>query len=242
MTGLRAVILDLDDTLFPQADYLSAVWATVAEEGSRLGADGPALHAALLEICALGSDRGHIIDHALDLVAASPSLVVPLVEAFRAFRPLRLASYPGVPAALDRLGNLVRLACVTDGDGEVQRAKLAALGLTAAFETIVVSDELDRRLRKPHPAPFRRALGTLGVGANDTVHVGDRPDKDVAGAHAAGLRAVRVRQGEYAQLPDAPPGHPAPWASFGDVNSALEFLCAAAVPNGKQPPRSGVVC
>jgi hypothetical protein len=34
-----------------------------------------------------------------------------------------------------------------------QRAKIAALGLADAFDVIVISDEIGRQFRKPHPVP-----------------------------------------------------------------------------------------
>ena len=47
--------------------------------------------------------------------------------------------------------------------------------------------------RKPHRAPFQRALELLGVVAADAIFVGDDPRWDVAGARQAGLRPVLVR-------------------------------------------------
>jgi putative hydrolase of the HAD superfamily len=45
---------------------------------------------------------------------------------------------------------------------------------------------------KPDPAPFRRALELAGVEPGAALHVGDSPDNDLAGARAAGVRAVLV--------------------------------------------------
>jgi putative hydrolase of the HAD superfamily len=41
------------------------------------------------------------------------------------------------------------------------------------------------------------------VRPGEALFVGDRPDKDVAGAAAAGMACIRVLTGEYAGLPDA---------------------------------------
>jgi putative hydrolase of the HAD superfamily len=40
------------------------------------------------------------------------------------------------------------------------------------------------------------------VAPQEALFVGDRPDKDVAGAAAAGMACIRVLTGEYAGLPD----------------------------------------
>ena len=45
---------------------------------------------------------------------------------------------------------------------------------------------------KPDPAPFRRALELAGAAPGDALHVGDSLENDVAGARAAGVRAVLV--------------------------------------------------
>lgn len=216
--------VDLDDTLFPQQDWLAGAWAAVADRAVAHGLDGGALHRELLRIAAVGSDRGAIIDRALVAIGvASAEHVADLVVAFSEHRPVRLAGYPGSLAALARLQTVVPTVVVTDGNPDIQLGKVAALGLTGSIE-VVVSDALGgRHLRKPHPAPFRAALELLGLDAGQVVHIGDRPNKDVAGARSAGMRAVRVRTGEYARLDDEPP-----WRSADTFAEAVEITLAHA--------------
>ena len=201
---IDAVLFDLDDTLFDQRHWLAGAWRVVAAVGEGHGFDVAAFHAALVDIAAEGSARGGIIDRALARVGARALDVGPFVDAFKSHRPRRLPLYPGVHETLDQLRRLVPLGLVTDGDPGIQRSKLAALELDDTFDVVVLSDELGRDRRKPHAAPFQAALAGLGVEAARAVFVGDRPDKDVGGAQAAGLFAVRVRTGEYAALPDEP--------------------------------------
>ena len=60
------------------------------------------------------------------------------------------------------------------------------------------------------------------------MHVGDRPEKDIAGPAAAGMAgAVRVRQGEYADVVDGP-GAPVPLAVVHEVRAALRMIRGAA--------------
>jgi len=215
-----AVTIDLDDTLFAQQDYLSGAWREVAARAAGLGIAAEPLLAALTDIASLGTDRGQIIDRALAAcgLAIKPELIAHLVDAFRGYRPAVLIPYPGVPETLRQLREVVPVGCVTDGDPEIQRAKLAALSLTDAFDVIVLSDETGRQFRKPHPVPFLLALHALGVVAADAVHIGDRPDKDIAGPRRLGMRAVRVLTGEYAAAPD---GATPPDLTFDDAPLAM---------------------
>jgi putative hydrolase of the HAD superfamily len=217
---IDAVVFDLDDTLFDQRVWLAGAWRAVAAVGTRHRLDEADLHDALVEVAALGSARGRIIDRALARVGGADLEVTPFLDAFRAHRPARLPLYPGVADALADLRRRVLLGLVTDGDPVVQRSKLAALAIDDVFDAVVLSDELGRDRRKPHPAPFRAVLDLLGVDAARAVFVGDRPDKDVAGARAVGMRALRVSTGEYAGAPDVP----RPWLRVADVRAAVDAL------------------
>jgi len=177
----------------------------------------------LVATAAEGSDRGHIIDRALERVAMTNADVGRLVQTFRTYDPGRLPPFPGVVSALRRLRREVPVGLVSDGDPSIQRSKLCALGLDSEFDAIVFSDEHGRDSRKPHPGPFLRAAEELRVRPGECVFVGDRPDKDVTGAAAAGyIGAVRVLTGEYRHAPSVPC-----LATVDDFPAAVEWLESA---------------
>jgi FMN phosphatase YigB (HAD superfamily) len=228
------VVVDLDDTLYPQAAYLAGAAADVGAAAGGLGLDGEGVRAALAAVLAAGSDSGGTIDRALLALgvpeADVPRLLPPLVAAFTRHSPRRLPCYPGVRSALRALTAAAPLACLTDGNPLIQEAKLAATGLDALLPVVVVTDRLGgRAFRKPHPAGLLGAAERLGVPAHRLLVIGDRPGKDVAVAAAVGARAIRVRQGEYAAAADVP----APWRvaeSFPEAAAtALDVLGCAAV-------------
>jgi putative hydrolase of the HAD superfamily len=82
----------------------------------------------------------------------------------------------------------VALGVVTNGEGEPQRAKLAAVGVADRFPLVVASGEVG--VAKPDPAIFLLACERLGVEPAATVHVGDRLDLDAQAATSAGLLGV----------------------------------------------------
>jgi FMN phosphatase YigB (HAD superfamily) len=194
------IVVDLDDTLYPQAEYLAGAWKHVAETAGRYGTDPAALHAHLTRVCAeRGSGGGAIIDTALHRTGADPVLAPVLVAAFKAFRPAHLPLYPGVQAALAGLARIAPVVILTDGDPDTQHAKLDATGIREHVAGFCITDELGgRHLRKPDPAGLLHLCATFNADPARTVVIGDRPGKDLAVAHATGSRAVRVLTGEYA--------------------------------------------
>jgi FMN phosphatase YigB (HAD superfamily) len=78
-------------------------------------------------------------------------------------------------------------------------------------------------LGKPSPEFFRLALDAAGVAPARALVVGDDLGVDVAGAHAAGLRAVLVRTGKGAG-PVPPAGDPGAPDAVVDSLAALPRL------------------
>lgn len=97
------------------------------------------------------------------------------------------AAYDDVAGCLAALDGF-RLGVITNGDGEQQRAKLAALGLAGRLEVIVVSGEAG--FAKPDPRIFRLAAERLGLAPERCFYTGDRLDIDARAAQAAGMRAA----------------------------------------------------
>ncbi len=60
----------------------------------------------------------------------------------------------------------------------------------------VVMSSAGEGIRKPNPEIFRRALSRLNTSPHETIMVGDLPEHDVRGAHAAGMKAVLIQRSE----------------------------------------------
>jgi putative hydrolase of the HAD superfamily len=105
--------------------------------------------------------------------------------------------------ALDALRSLrgagIRCAVVSNFDHRLGPL-LDSLGLTTWLDLVLRA--ADCAALKPEPEIFRAALGSLGVEASRAVFVGDDPERDLAGARAAGLRAIDV--GSLATLAELP--------------------------------------
>jgi putative hydrolase of the HAD superfamily len=99
----------------------------------------------------------------------------------------------GVIAALRALGGAgLKLGVVTNGMA-TQHVKLEALGIGPLLSVVIVSDEIG--CKKPDLAIFQAALDQLGMPGSEILFVGDNPVLDVAGARAAGMRPIWLRNG-----------------------------------------------
>lgn len=224
---LRAVVFDLDNTLYPERAYVDSGFRAVAgwvEE--RLGIPGRRALAELGDLFDRGV-RGHTFDRFLEAHGIDPDGFVPeMVRVYRDHEP-DIALDPGARALLRRLRARYRLGLVTDGPGAVQRRKVAALGLARWFHAIVFTDDLGPDHGKPSTRPFEVVLGRLGALPREAVYVGDNPAKDFLGARRVGMRTVRVRSPLGLHRGDLPPtAEHAPDAETGDLSS-LETVLAA---------------
>ncbi len=202
----RAVLLDLDDTLYLERDYVASGFRAVGRwMAERYGVDDFAR--VCRELFERGR-RGDVFDAALAALGLADRVpVVELVRVYREHRPdIRLL--PDAERLLRRLHRRVPLALVTDGPARVQRRKLLALGIAPLFDVVTVTDELGREFWKPHPRPFLATLDALGVAPGETVWIADNPAKDFLTPRRLGMYCVRVRRpgGIYAHLETGPEG------------------------------------
>jgi putative hydrolase of the HAD superfamily len=111
----------------------------------------------------------------------------------------------GARAALDALARRGLVLGVVSNFDQRLPAVLAGLELAAHLRAVVLPAHAG--FAKPDPRIFRHALAALGLAARDALYVGDDAEHDLAGARAAGLRALDVRTlASLRELPDRIPG------------------------------------
>ncbi len=211
----KAVLFDLDDTLWPIAPVIAqaelTLYAWLQQHAPRVAAGHSvdSLRQARLELLArqpelhldLGELRRAGLHAAFEQAGEDAAKVALAMEHFFAARNA-VAPYEDVLPGLERLGRQVLVGSISNGN-----ADLAAIGLSHHFKVSVAAHQFGRA--KPDPAIFLAACEALGVAPADAVYVGDDVLLDVRGAQQAGLRAVWLnrtgseRHLEHGVLPDA---------------------------------------
>lgn len=217
----EAVLFDLDDTLCayrrPGADLLAAAFDAVGVEPFF---DVEEYYRRYDEFAAEATGVDGIRARCFATVAAErgrdPDVGRAVAAAYAAERNhADVRPLPGVPDVVRRLSvGGHRVGLVTNGPPDIQRVKLAALGLRDAFDATVFAGH--EAAPKPDPEPFHVALDALGTDPGDAVHVGNAPGADMAGAVRAGLWAVLVGNATAdradLRIPSVAALDPPPWA------------------------------
>jgi HAD superfamily hydrolase (TIGR01549 family) len=237
--SIDAVLFDLDDTLHDDTAAFEGAANDVAHEvAAEYGIDAGELASAYVRragdfwkrlsrdelTTALGRVRSAMWESALaDVGLRNPGLADLCADAYNRYRAEHLELWPEVPALLAglRAGGR-RLGLITNGFSETHREKIALLELERSFDAIVIADEVG--MVKPDPRVFLHTCAELGARAERSIMVGDRYDRDIAGAAAAGLKTVWLNVRREALPEGAPPD--ATVLHIADVAEALRSLGA----------------
>lgn len=201
---IRAITLDLDDTLWP-------VWPTIhrAEDALRAWLDAHAPRTAALahdqeasrrareQVLAQWPDQAHdlalirreAIRQLLHRAGDDPALAEPAFEVFFAARQ-QVTLFDDALPALAALSARYPIVALSNGNADVHR-----IGIGQHFHAAISAAQIG--VGKPDRRAFAAAAQAAGVHEHAVLHVGDDPHLDGAGALAAGKQFAWInRDGE----------------------------------------------
>jgi putative hydrolase of the HAD superfamily len=213
MTKLpRAMLIDMDDTILSAYARPEIAWNIVATEfAGELGPLSPQQVAGAIVDSARGfwaaagaewrlklaEARHEVVRDAFAALATAGGAALPddlairLADRFTAYRDEQMFVFPGAHEAIDALkAHGVKLALVTNGAADAQRAKVERFALTHRFDHIQIEGE--HGFGKPEERAYRHAMDALGVTAQETWMVGDNLEWEVEVPQRFGIYAVWI--------------------------------------------------
>ena len=201
---IKAITLDLDDTLWP-------IWPTIerAEHVLRgwLTERAPMAAALFADPAALRDIRDHVADQrpeikhdmsavrresirlALYRAGEDPLLADDAFEAFFAARQ-QVELFEDARPALEFMAARYPVVSLSNGNADLQR-----IGIAQYFRAAVSARDFG--IGKPDPRIFVAAAGAADVRPEQVLHVGDDATLDVVGALNAGMQAVWLNRGDH---------------------------------------------
>jgi putative hydrolase of the HAD superfamily len=203
-TKIRAISLDLDDTLWPiwpviaRAEQALQDWLRPqAPQTADLLADAEQRLALRRQVQAERPEIGHdlrtlrqeLIRRALQRHGEDTALVAPAYEVFIAER-MRVELFEDARPALEWLAARYPLVAVSNGNADVHR-----IGLGGFFRAGLSAQAFG--VGKPDARIFHAAAEAAGVQPHEVLHVGDDAALDVVGGLGAGMQTAWVNRADH---------------------------------------------
>ncbi len=206
----RAMLIDMDDTILSAYGRPEIAWNHIAAEFADELAPlpPPAVAGAVLTFARnfwstaepawrlkLGEARRLTVQGGFDALAAAghkplaPDLANRIAVRFSVYREEEMFVFPGAHDAIDELRSRgVKLALVTNGAADTQRAKVERFELAHRFHHVQIEGE--HGFGKPEERAYLHAMEALGVTAEDTWMIGDNLEWEVEAPQRLGIYSI----------------------------------------------------
>ncbi len=189
MDAVKAIIFDLDNTLFNENEYFYAVHDEFAR---RKNVDSLILKNTYQRIKLESEDIfGDILKH--------NGMYTPELqeEYFSLYKRIdtHLSLYEDAFAIIEWLkcqGHI--LGIITNGVLEAQKNKIRSLGIEDKFDTIIFAREFGKKYEKPSPKPFKYFLNKFNFLGKECIFVGDTYETDIIGAKKVGMQTMLIQR------------------------------------------------
>ncbi|MFC7308830.1 HAD family hydrolase [Streptomyces monticola] len=198
---IRAIVWDIDDTIFDYATADSVGMRAHLEAEGALDRYGTAVEALALwkqiterHWARVGTGEIDFLTQRRDRVREFLDAALDDAEADAWFhRYIRhyesaWSLFPDTVPALDALADGYRHAVLSNSAASVQERKLRTLGVRDRFEALLCA--VDLGVSKPAAEAFHAACTALALDPAEVAYVGDQPEIDARGAHDAGLLGI----------------------------------------------------
>ena len=189
---IKAVIFDMDDTLFPELEYVRSGYRAVAEHLSDDTHSANALYEMMWDI--FYADRKAKVFNVLMKQLGrdeDDGQIQQLIKGYREHRP-DIKPFAGTENVLSEISSKYRTGLISDGFMPGQQYKLDALGLEKYFDKVIFTETLGRENWKPSPLAYEIMAEALKVEHSECVYIGDNLAKDFISPNALGWLTVHI--------------------------------------------------
>jgi len=197
---IKAVLFDLDNTLL---DFMkmkdSAVHAAVQ---SMIFAGLDVEHdKAVQNIYNIYDKHGYEYQEVFDVFLINQigsvdyKILAAGIISYKKAKENSLMLYRNVDKTLLQLTKIgLKIGVISDAPSREAWIRICSMKLEHIFDTVVTLH--DQGVHKPSPEPFKKAIQDLNVKPNQTIMVGDWPERDIIGAKNVGMKTAFAKYGD----------------------------------------------
>ncbi|WMW25733.1 HAD family hydrolase [Methanolobus sediminis] len=218
---MKGVIFDMDNTLF---DFVEAKMIACTEVVSFLGAGDPEELFEYFRRETHGFENPeNIRDYMLDNGFDPAEKYQKCVTIYETHKINNIKLYPDVRETLEELNEIgLLIGIVTDANSDNARKRLVRTGLEGMIHSLTAHDMTGQK--KPDLAPFKYALGTMGLLASETLFVGDSLRRDIMPSKQLGMMAAYAAYGDRNSAMDRTSGDYEPDRTLNNFREVLEIV------------------
>ena len=197
---IKAVIFDLDNTL---VDFMSTKKHAIESAAAAMidaGLNRPKSE-IINSITAIYDKEGYEFQTVFDRLLIEMcgeidfKILANGIVAYRQVKDGFMTPYPHVNSTLISLAKQnFKLGVVTDAPQREAWLRLCYVKLQDIFDVVITYEQTHQK--KPHPAPFERALAQLKIKPPEALMIGDWAERDMVGARQIGMKTVFARYGD----------------------------------------------
>lgn len=176
---IKAIIFDLDDTLYSERQYIDSGYHHIAKIiSNKIGIKEDAIYKIMVDL--FNKDSSYVFNRLYDKLEIPylESEIIKLVDAYRNHKP-QIIFYDDVIPCINSMKEIgIKSGIISDGHINSQKNKIEALHADKYFNKIILTDELGREYWKPHPKAFEIMQAAMDIEYDEMMYIGDNPEKD----------------------------------------------------------------
>ena len=197
---IKAVIFDLDNTLLDFMNMKKKA-VEVAINGMIEAGLTVEIEPAFKKIFEIYEYKGweyqEVFDDFIEYETGSLDykILASGIVAYRKAKEASLILYPNVNSTLITLSKWgLKLGVVSDAPSREAWMRICSVNLHHIFDAVVTFHDTGRH--KPSPEPFKRISSLLNTPPENSLMIGDWPERDVIGAKKVGMKTAFAKYGD----------------------------------------------
>ena len=196
---IKAVVFDLDNTLL---DFMKMKRVSIKAAISSMLFAGLDIdkEKAEKQIYDIYDSHGYEYQEVFDLFLKQNigkvdyKILASGIIAYKKAKETSLTLYKNVNETLFSLTKMgLKLAVISDAPSREAWVRICSVNLEHTFDAVITLH--DQGIHKPSPEPFKEAIKSLKVNAEETFMVGDWPERDIIGAKNVGMKTAFAKYG-----------------------------------------------
>lgn len=198
---IKAVVFDLDDTLYNEKDFVFGGFKEVSIYLSQnFNINQDKIYNRMIDILnKIG--RGKIFDIVCEENKININIDT-LTDIYRNTKPKLKLPEESI-SVLSKLRSCgYKIGVITDGMSSVQWIKIKQLDLENYVDKIIVTDDFGSDYWKPNKYAYIEIVKYFNINPYEAIYIGDNSTKDFIGAKEVGFKTLRIKNkySEYVDL------------------------------------------